>query len=359
MESVSKRISKVFKGTRAEVIFLMNTNLTDSNFLYLTGFTSGIFEQNPLIVTKNGLILPVSPLEYEIAKEQRPKGMRIIKAKGKEEMDSVVKRYLKGKVVGINASFLPYKYYQMLKKTAKPKQIIDVSKCFYDARLVKDESEISNIKIANRIAKSALAAAKAGLKSGMTERQLAARVEYLMLEKGANGIAFRTIVAFDSNSALPHHMPDGTRLRPNSIVLIDIGAKYNNYCSDITRTFIFRPDRRSGKYSKFMEIYKIVKDAQLIGCKAIKDGAPAMNAHMAAEGHINTALRGRYKGRFIHSLGHAIGLDVHDLGFRLSTVEKLKANMVVSDEPGIYVVGFGGVRIEDDVIVTKNGAIML
>jgi Xaa-Pro dipeptidase len=361
MQRILKRIRKIFENTEAEVIFLMNTNVEDSNFLYLTEFKSGIFEGNPLIITKKGLVLPVSPLEYEIAKEEGPKGMKIIKISSRKKMDDTIKKYLKGKVVGINASFLPYGYYKRVKKMAMPKKIIDVSKGFYNARSVKDEWELSNIRKANVIAKSALSEAREELRTGISEREVAARIEYLMVKKGANGIAFKSIVAFDSNSAMPHHMPGDARLKPNGIVLIDIGARYNNYCSDITRTFLFKPDKSLQKYLRFMEMHKIVKEAQAIGYRAVRAGVLGSDAHKAAEEHINSAMNGRYKGKFIHSLGHAIGLDVHDMGpgLRPGEKESLKTNMVVSDEPGIYVPGFGGVRIEDDLIVKENGAVFI
>ncbi len=357
----SERIRKVFKGTKADVIFLMNTDVQDSNFTYLAGFTSGVFEYNTLIATRKGLILPVSSLEYEIAKGQRPKNMRIIKIERTKQMEALLKKYLKSKVVGINESFLPYRYYKRLRRTVKPKLIIDVSSNFADARSIKDNNEIKRIIIANKIARSALYEAKKSLKAGMTEKEVAGRIEYLMMSKGADKASFSTIVAFDRNSALPHHSPGSTKLSRNSIVLIDMGAKYSNYCSDITRTFLFMPEKKSKKYLKFAEMYRIVYNAQKLATGMIKEGVKGSDVHNAAANLINSAANGKYKGKFIHSLGHSVGIDVHDYGPGLSPGSKdsLKEGMVVSNEPGIYVVGFGGVRIEDDILVTKKGAAVL
>lgn len=359
MRSVSNRIRNLFNNTDAEVVFIMNTGKEDSNFLYLTGFTSGVFEFNTLIATRKGLILPVSSLEYEIAKEQRPKEMKVIMVESRKEIDVIMRKHMKSRVVGINASFLPYNYYKALRKRAKPKRIIDVSKAFYTARSVKGSDELENIRIANKIAKGALLDVKKELKVGMTEREVAGRLEYLMMKRGADGASFSSIVSFNENAALPHHMPENKRLAPNSIVLIDMGARYRNYCSDITRTFMFKPDKGSQRYKRFAEMHGIVQSAQTLAYKMIRDGVVAGKVHKAAADYIDRAEGGKYKGRFIHSLGHAIGIEVHDAGPGLYGSEKLKAGMVVSDEPGIYVVGFGGVRIEDDVVVKKGGAVML
>jgi Xaa-Pro aminopeptidase len=172
LNSVAGRIRKVMQKSQADVIFLMNTGQKDSNFFYLTGFTSGEFEYNALIVTKKGLILPVSSLEYEIAKKQRPKEMKIIKIATRKESRSIFKKYMKSKIVGLNLSFLPYNDYKVIKKVAKPKKIVDVSKAFYDARSTKDKIEIDCIRVANRISKKSLEELNPYLKKGMTEKEV-------------------------------------------------------------------------------------------------------------------------------------------------------------------------------------------
>ncbi len=361
VSNFSKKAKKIFDNSDVDVVFLMNTDNHDSNFFYLTGFTSGEFEYNTLIVTRNKMILPVSELEYQIAKEQRSKEMIVKKIDSRKEINKIMKKYMKSKVVGVNSSFLPYKYYKAIRKITKPKKLVDISKALYIARSVKDETELHNIKTANKISKQALLEVQKGLTVGMTEKEVAGKLDYIMMKNGANGTAFNTIVSFNANAALPHHMPDNTKLSRNSIVLIDYGAKYNNYCADVTRTFMFKPDKNSTRYKRFKEIHGIVEHAQLMSFKKIREGVSGNDVHMIAENYINNAADGKYKGKFIHSLGHAVGLDVHDLGPGLGqgVKEKLKLDMVVSNEPGIYIVGFGGVRIEDDVIVKKTNAIMI
>jgi Xaa-Pro aminopeptidase len=364
MRSVFNRIRKLFDNTEADVIFLMNMDERSSNFNYLTVFTGGVFERNVLIVTRRGLVLPVPSLEYEIAKEQRPKEMKVVLIENRKEIDGIMKAYMSSKVVGIDETSLPYVYYAAIKRITKPKRIIDVSMAFNAARSVKEPDEIRNIRIACRITKSAIAEARGKFRAGMTEKEAAALLDYTMMKKGADGTAFTTNVSFGRNSALPHHSPDNTKLTRNCIVLIDIGAKYNNYCSDITRTFMFRPDKSSAPYRRFSEMHGIVARTQAIANGRIGDGVSGGDVNAAATEYITTVMNGKYKNSSyasMHMLGHPIGLDVHDFGtaMGLGTKRKLKANMVVSNEPGIYIVGFGGVRIEDDIIVTKSGKIVV
>ncbi len=362
MIDIRNRISKVMRGSAASRILLINSGTNqDSNFLYMTGFTSGVFEGSALIIEKGYETLLTSKLEEGIALEQKPKHMDVIAVKSREEMRSRLSSLLKGKTVGINGNYLPYSTYISIKRIAKPRNIIDTSKSFNIARSVKEPYELQLMKKANHIIKKVLSEMPKFFKVGITEKQLAAHVEYLIREYNGDGSSFPPIVAFGKNAALPHHMPDGTKLTENSIVLLDCGAKFENYSSDVTRTYVFRPDKKSEKYKRIMEIYGIVENAQRIALDSIRSGVQGSVPHAKAEEYIDSAYDGRYEGKFIHSLGHPIGIDVHDVGTSLSINEEreLKPGMVVSDEPGIYVRGFGGVRIEDDVIVTANEAKMM
>ena len=201
------------------------------------------------------------------------------------------------------------------------------------------------------------------MKVGVSEKQVAAEFDSLILKFGADGTSFPSIVCFGRNAALPHHSPDHTRLKYGDFVLIDVGVKLDNYCSDVTRTIIFGTEKgRIKDYDRKAEILKTVKDAQSMAIKSIREGQIGEKPHLIAEKHINSVGGGRYKGMFIHSLGHSIGIEVHDGSGRfLSPGSKLvlKQGMVTSVEPGIYIPGFGGARFEDDIVVKKNGAMIL
>jgi Xaa-Pro dipeptidase len=360
MVNVLDRVGRVFKNVDADVLLVANTNTTDPNFVYLTGFPSGSFEGTFIIVKKKGIEFIASELEYEIARENAPKGIKVTKITSRNELRKIISEGIKNKKVGMNYSFVPHSLYARLTKLGgKGTSFVDSSKAFATARLVKDDDEIMKIRKAASITKEAIASTKASLKVGMTEEKVAAMINWHMADMGA-AIAFDSIVSFDSNTALPHHMPDKTRLKENSIVLFDVGARYMNYCGDITRTFMFKPNVKSRKHERFKDIYRVVANAQSLALGMIKEGVLGSNVHKAAADHINKYNGGIYSGRFIHSLGHSLGIEVHDgMGLAPSSTIRLKRNMVMSDEPGIYITGFGGVRIEDDVLVGKASSSFL
>jgi Xaa-Pro dipeptidase len=360
MDYSRQRLKRLFKGSGLDAIVIVNTGSADPNFHYLTQFTSGVFESNMLIALPDRMVLITDPLEYETAKAQERAGMEIVCISTSEQFKKVIRKNLAGKTIGFNGSFLPYASYLRLKKRSRARKLVDAKENLSTARLVKFPDEIEKIGKANRITKYALSVISSHFKIGMTENELAAKFDYIIRERGAEGNAFPTIVAFGANSALPHHSPDQTRLKPNSFVLIDCGARYMNYCADMTRTFIFKPDIKSAKYKKMSEMLGIVKLAQSSAEKKIAAGRKGSEAHLEAERVIDGAAKSIYKGTFIHALGHSLGIETHDgPGLSPGNKEKLVENMVVTNEPGIYVPGFGGVRIEDDVVVKKGTSIVL
>jgi Xaa-Pro dipeptidase len=186
------------------------------------------------------------------------------------------------------------------------------------------------------------------IKNKVTENELVAEISYLIGKFGATGTAFSSIVAFGKNSANPHYSHSNVKPKIKDFMLFDMGAEYKKYCSDITRTFVYK---RLGREHK--DMYSTVLRAQELAFDEIRDSVDAKSVQKKVEKYINST---RYKGKFIHGLGHSIGLATHD-GYSFSQSEKfvLKEGMVFTVEPGIYIPGFGGVRIEDDVLVKKNG----
>ncbi len=361
-EEFNSRLHKVFDGKNApDRILLMNTDNSDPNFFYLTGFTSGLFEYSYLVADKSSAKLFTSALEYDTALSQKVKGLEIIKIEDIKKFRAEMKSLLNNSVIGINEWFMPYAIYSSIQKRYKPKKTLDVTKQLTDARLVKSISEVKTIRKAVGITKWAQVLIQKEFKEGMTELQLAAKFDSISASLGSEEPSFKTIVCFGANAALPHHSPDNTKLKYGDFILIDAGAKVNNYCSDITRTTLFGTDKsKIPDYDKKQEMLKIVKDAQLAAIRRIRPGVTGSSIHETAQRIIDTSAGGKYKGTFIHALGHSLGIEVHDgPGFSPGARQLLKPGMVITDEPGIYVEGFGGVRIEDDILVTEKGAEVL
>lgn len=226
--------------------------------------------------------------------------------------------------------------------------LVPVAEWVEEARAVKSPAEIEAIRKACRIADEAFAAILAEVHPGITERELAARLELSLVTRGAEGASFETIVAFGERSALPHARPGSRELRRGDIVLFDFGAVADGYVSDMTRTVSCgepAPEMR--------DVYGVVRESQRAALQGIGTGMSGPEADGLARRVIEAA---GYGARFGHSLGHGIGLEVHEAP-RLSrkSEDRLAPGMTVTIEPGIYLEGIGGVRIEDDALVTEAG----
>ena len=227
---------------------------------------------------------------------------------------------------------------------------IDITITMTKSRSVKTASEISLIVKAQRIAEKSLVELKTYIKEGVSEREIAARLDYIMRINGSDGVSFDTIVAFGENSAIAHAKPSDRQLKHGDIILIDFGAKCEGYCSDMTRCFVF------GECSEYIRrIYKCVLGANEIAIGAIRSGMPCAEADRIARNYIEVF---GYGESFTHSLGHGVGVDIHEAPYLSSRADRsdvLEDNMLVTIEPGIYVEGLGGIRIEDMIVV--RGAI--
>ncbi len=319
----------------------------DENFYYVTNLDQGLFEGACVVLHQDGsLDLLTSELEAESA---RKAAAHLQVYKTKNEFSSQLRTLLAPfRTVGIHAGGLSYLDYTKLTELLPNVRFIDVSDGFSVTRLQKDEQEIQRIRKACSIADETMATIPDIISEGITENELAAEINYSLQNLGADKPAFDTISSFGKNSAEPHYGHGNVHLTNDSFVLCDFGACYKKYNSDITRTFVF-----GEATEKHKEMYKTVLEAQQVAFDAIRPGVKAGDVHKAVQSFIDST---PFNGRFIHSTGHGLGLNVHDgIGFAPDNSLELKENMVFTVEPGVYIPGFGGVRIEDDILVKKDG----
>jgi Xaa-Pro aminopeptidase len=248
----------------------------------------------------------------------------------------------------VAADALSIESYTSLAEHMKGKtEVATAGDLVWELRKVKDEKEITLMKKAADITSAGMKVAYETIRPGRTEIEVAAEIEYAMRGKGSWGTAFETLVSSGTSSAFPHGGCSEKKIRSGDLVVVDIGASYHNYCSDMTRTMV------AGKPSeKQKKLYDVVKKAHKEALEAMKPGAKARDVDLAARRVIEGAGYGEF---FVHGLGHGIGLEVHEPpSLSPKSKDLLAAGNVVSDEPGIYLVNYGGVRIEDSVLVTGS-----
>jgi Xaa-Pro dipeptidase len=350
--NLKKRIKKIFSNASESVDSIVIKNSSepyiDENFFYITELEQGLFEECCAVLYPDGNVnIIVSELESESAKKS---GKNVEVYRKKEEFYNILKKNLKSsKNIGLNFNGMLLKDFLKLENKISNKNFVNVSSSIMKTRIIKDNFEIKKIKKATEIVDKVMSAVPSILHKGIFEYELAAEINNLIQKNGADGIAFDTISSFGKNTAEPHYSHGEIKLKNGDFVLCDFGARYKRYNSDITRTFVF------GKATeKQKRIHNTVLKAQQIGFSKIKAGIEAHVVHDSVNKFIN---KSEFKGRFIHSTGHSLGLKVHDGGVAFNEESKiiLKENMVLTVEPGIYIPGLSGVRIEDDIIVKENG----
>lgn len=313
---------------------------------YLTGYSDfSITERECLLFyTKNKRYIITDSRYAEAIRKVLPEYILIEMGAPNFICNSHSKLYkFKESTIGIEENNLTVAEYKLLRKNFKNTKSIDLSKL----RIVKNKDELKKIKYATKLADEAFSYILNELKVGVTEKEIASKISSFFKDNGAS-ISFNPTVAFGANSSIPHHGSSDKKLKENSIVLLDFGAWKYNYNSDISRTVFF------GKAdNKFKKIYKTVLEAQQRSIDIVKAGALAKNVDRVANDYIVS----RGYPDILHSVGHGIGVEIHEAPSVSSrSKEVLEENSVITIEPGIYIPGWGGVRIEDMVIVEKNKA---
>lgn len=326
---------------------LLVTNFDDVS--YLTGFSG---DDSALLLAPRQAILITDGRYAEQAPKECPRVS--VHVRPGPMAKAIVELANKAKVVGklaVQAEHITVRSRDALEKELGRRKVLALADIVTNLRQVKHATEIAAIRKAVKVAQEAmLSMIRQGASAfvGRTERQIAADLDYRMRLAGADRTSFDTIVAVGAHGSLPHYRPDNTKVRPGQPVLIDWGASVGGYVSDLTRVVF------TGRIpAKVAEIYQVVLRAQHAGIAAIGDGVAARDVDAAARDVIASAGQGE---RFVHSLGHGIGKVVHELPAlsRLSSTV-LRKGMVVTVEPGIYIPGVAGVRIEDDVEVAASG----
>jgi Xaa-Pro dipeptidase len=348
---MKQRVRDIFTNSKKNVdcIVLKNgsTPFVDENFFYVTDLLQGLFEGSAAVLQPDGTIdLLVSELEAESG---RKADAHVMVYKSKSEFVDELKQLISSKkIIGVNANGLSYQDFNKLKEIVPNTEFTDVSDGFFKTRLIKDTQEIQRIRRACQIADETMAVIPDVVSEGMTENELAAEINYSMQSLGAEKPAFDTISSFGKNTAEPHYSHGETALQQGNPVLCDFGACLKKYNSDITRTFVF-----GRATEQLKQMYETVQKAQQVAFDMIEPGLKTDAVHEAVRSFIDST---QFKGRFIHSTGHLLGLSVHDgPGFASENTIELKENMVLTVEPGVYLPGIGGVRIEDDILIKKDG----
>lgn len=330
------------------------------NRFYLSGFEAEDLllteSSGCLLITQTEQYLLTDPRYGEEAKKEAADFEIAIYSTGLKQLLPELFSELKCERLGAEEHFLSVKRFreveEALRKVRPSAEIIAVEDLVEQLRIIKDDAEIEKIIRSIRLTEKALQGAWDTLAPGRTEREMAWQIEKTIREAGGQAVSFPPIAAAGPNAALPHAVPTDRKIGPDEMVILDLGSKLEGYCSDMTRTWA-----SGAQNQKLVEVYKIVRQAQLAAQDKIRAGIDSVTVDAAARDLITDA---GYGDNFGHGLGHGVGLAVHEKpGLRRVEPTVLEENMVVTVEPGIYLPGFGGVRLENMVRVTNTGCELL
>ncbi|QHW33285.1 aminopeptidase P family protein [Paenibacillus rhizovicinus] len=322
---------------------------------YLTGFASDPHERflGMLLPRGKEAFLLVPALDYEAA-HAAASVKHIHTHSDTDDAYAILRGLMPDGVrsLGIEKDHLSVSRFETLRAAIGAEVYADIGMPLREMRVTKSPEEAERMRNAVRIVEEVLQAGAALVKPGVTEIELVAELEYQMKKRGAQGPSFDTLVLAGAKSAMPHGMPDRTAVREGELLLFDLGVFADGYASDITRTFAV------GQITDEMKrIYAAVLEGNLRAIEAVRPGASFGSLDRAARESIAAA---GFGPQFNHRLGHGLGLDIHEYpSVHGNNLELLREGMTFTIEPGVYVSGLGGVRIEDDVLVTASGVEVL
>jgi Xaa-Pro aminopeptidase len=350
MDRYAQRRDKLRKLLdKAQADALLVTNFV--NVTYLTGFTG---DDSYLLVYKSGEVLVTDPRYSEQLETECPSLPLEVRSPGVTMLEGLQRVVEKTKLkrLGVEADSITLALRDSLAERLAKYPLVATKGLVEQLRMIKDKEEVDEIRRAVWQAERAFAALCATIRPDATERQVANELEYQMRLDGAKGCSFTPIVGVGPRAALPHGRPSDVKIGEAGFVLVDWGTNSGLYMSDLTRVLV------TGKPpAKLEKIYKIVLEAQLAAIDAVRPGKACHEIDKVARDIITKAGYGK---QFGHGLGHGIGLEIHEnprFGVNQQTV--LEPGMVMTVEPGIYLPGLLGVRIEDDILVTKTGCEIL
>jgi Xaa-Pro aminopeptidase len=340
-----KKISGLAKKNNLNVLIITEIN----HVRYLSGYTGS----NGIVVIAPPKAFFLTDFRYTVQAQKEVKDCKVIIV-SRQLITELPKLpvFNKSTKVGFEADFVSVNFLAKLKELLPDVDLKPTSGLVESLSITKDNEEIRRVKKAVRIADKAFSEIIGMLKPGVIEKDIALEIEYKMRKLGAEKESFETIIASGQRSAMPHGRASDKKLRKGDFVTLDFGCLFHGYASDITRTVVL------GKATeKQKKIYNIVLSAQKTACKAVKPGMPCNRVDGIARDIIMKAGYGDYFG---HGLGHGVGMLVHDRPvLSPQSNDILEPGMIVTIEPGIYISNWGGVRIEDDVLVTSNGGQIL
>lgn len=330
----------MLRAARADALLVSNIK----NIRYLSGFTGS--SAHILITAGKKFFLTDSRYATQVAGEV--KGYRVkICARAVEAISAIIAAE-KARTVAFESDFVTHDAFLRLKKQLPSVKLKPMPGVSSKARQLKDPFEVDRITDSVRVLDMGFEEAVRVVRAGTAEKEAASLIEFAFREAGADGLAFDTIVASGPRAALPHAKASDRKIRKGELVVVDMGVLLDGYNSDATRTLcVGRPTAEQKK------VYRTVLDAQRRAIDRVAPGVKAADVDAAARKTIEKAGYGKYFG---HATGHGVGLDVHE-GPSVGPLskERLAPGMVITVEPGIYIPGWGGVRIEDMLLVTKDG----